>query len=146
MRKLLYIMLFTLIMCACSTQKSIVEVPVEVIKEVPVEVIKTEYIYNTVADSTFEKDSVDRYREGDTLYIYREHIKYRVITKTDSVVRNDTVPKIIKVEVPKVINKEVVKEVNHIRWYQKALMWIGGIVSLLLIGFMIYKMKFKQWK
>ena len=35
--------------------------------------------------------------------------------------------------------KEV--EVNHIYWYQKALMWVGVVAVLLLTGVILYKIK-----
>lgn len=105
--------------------------------EVPVETIKTEYIHDIIIDSIYERDSVDRYIKGDTVFLYREKIKYRYINKVDTILKTDTIPKIVKVK-----EKEVV-EVNHIKWYQEALMWIGSIALLLLIGSIIYKIKIK---
>lgn len=130
MRKLLYIIPILLFLCACSTHREFVEVPVET--------IKTEYIYNTKIDSIFVTDSVDRWLKGDTMFIYKEHTKYKYLSRVDTIVRVDSIPKIIKTE----IIKEV--EVNHIKWYQKIFMWIGGIVSLLLVIYLIYKFKFKR--
>lgn len=114
---------------SCATHKQIIEVPVET--------IKTEYIHNTIIDSIYVKDSVDRWRKEDTVFIYKERIKYKYINKTDTILRVDSIPKIVTVE--KI--KEV--EVNHIKWYQKALMWIGGIASLIITGCAFYKMKFR---
>lgn len=111
--------------------------PTQKIVEVPVETIKTEYIHDIKRDSIFVKDSIDRWLKGDTMYIYKEHTQYHYINKTDTVCKTDTVPKIVKVD----IVKEV--EVNHIYWYQKALMWAGGISVLLLTGGIIYKLKVK---
>lgn len=128
MRKLLYyIPILFMLLVSCSAQKQIVEVPVEI--------IKTEYIHDTRVDSVFVRDSVDRFVRGDTVFIYKEHTKYRYLNKTDTIVRVDTIPKIVKLE----IVKEV--EVNHIKWYQEALMWIGSIMSLLFIGYLICKFK-----
>ena len=129
MRKLLYIIPILLFLCSCSAQKQIVEVPVEI--------VKTEYIYSTKIDSVHVRDSIDGYVKGDTVFIYKEHTEYKYLNKTDTIVRVDSIPKIVKVETVKEV------EVNHIKWYQKALMWIGGIVSLLLIGTIIYKVKLK---
>lgn len=129
MRKLLaVIVIFILLMCSCSTTKLV---------EVPVEKIRTEYIHDTKIDSVFVKDSVDRWLKGDTLYIYKEHTKYKYLDRVDTVVRVDSIPKIVKIETVKEV------EVNHIKWYQKILMWIGGIMSLILTGCIIYKVKLK---
>ena len=112
MKRLLYIIPFILLLASCSAQKKIIEVPVET--------VRTEYIHDTKIDSVFVKDSVDRWMKGDTLYIYKEHTKYKYLDRVDTVVR---------------------VEVNHIKWYQKILMWIGGIMSLILTGCIIYKVK-----
>ena len=125
---LLAIFISILLTCSCTTTKFV---------EVPVETIKTEYIHDTKTDSVYVRDSIDRWREGDTVFIYKEHTKYKYLNKTDTIVRIDSIPKIIKVE-----TKEVV-EVNHLKWYQEALMWTGGIAVLLLTGSIIYKIKFK---
>lgn len=129
MRKLLFIIPILILLVSCAAQKQIIEVPVET--------VKTEYIHDTKIDSVYVRDSIDRWRKGDTVFIYKEHTKYKYLNKTDTIVRVDSIPKIIKVE----IVKEV--EVNHIKWYQKTLMWIGGIMSLILTGYIIYKVKLK---
>lgn len=129
MRKLLFIIPILILLASCAAQKQIIEVPVET--------VKTEYIHGTKIDSVYVRDSIDRWREGDTVFIYKEHTKYKYLNKTDTIVRVDSIPKIIKVETVKEV------EVNHIKWYQKALMWIGGIMSLILTGYIIYKVKLK---
>lgn len=125
---IIIIAIFILIMCSCSTTKLV---------EVPIERVRTEYIHDTKIDSVYVRDSIDRWREGDTVFIYKEHTKYKYLNKTDTIVRVDSIPKIIKVETVKEV------EVNHIKWYQKTLMWIGGIMSLILTGYIIYKVKLK---
>lgn len=130
MKGLLYFIPFILLLLSsCAAQKQIVEVPVEV--------VKTEYVHDTKIDSVYVRDSVDRYVKGDTVFIYKEHTKYKYLNKTDTIVRVDSIPKIIKIETVKEV------EVNHIKWYQKTLMWIGGIMSLILTGYIIYKVKLK---
>lgn len=129
-RLLATICVFILLLCSCTATRYV---------EVPIETVRTEYIHDTVTDSVVVTDSIDRWLKGDTLYIYKEHTKYRYINKVDTVVRTDTIPKVVKVETVKEV------EVNHIRWYQKTLMWIGGIMSLILTGYIISKFKFK-WK
>lgn len=105
---------------SCTTTKVI---------EVPVETIKTEYIHDTRIDSVHVKDSIDRYVNGDSVYIYEKRTQYKYICRTDTVVNTDTIPKIVKVETVKEV------EVNHIKWYQKVLMWAGAIALLVLLFF-----------
>lgn len=125
MKKLVFIMLAILMLSACRTSTKIVEVPVEVVKK--------EYIHDTKIDSVYIRDSVDRWQKGDTLYITKWHTKFKYINKVDTIVKTDSIPKIVSVE------KKV--EVNHIYWYQKLLMWLGGITIVLLIIVITYRVK-----
>ena len=125
MKKLIFIMLAILMLSACRTSTKIVEVPVEVVKK--------EYIHDTKIDSIYIRDSVDRWQKGDTLYITKWHTKFKYINKVDTLIKTDSIPKIVLVE------KEV--EVNHIYWYQKLLMWLGGITIVLLIIVIAYRVK-----
>lgn len=122
--KNLVLIIFTalLLVCSCTTTRFI---------EVPVEVVKKEYIRDTQTDSIYVRDSIDRWREGDTVFIYRDHFKYKYRDRVDTIVRIDSVPKIIMKEV----------EVNNIHWYHEALMWFGGLSLILLVGFVVYKIK-----
>ena len=125
MKKLVFIMLAILMLSACKTTTKIVEVPVEVVKK--------EYIHDTKIDSVYIRDSVDRWQKGDTLYITKWHTKFKYINKVDTIVKTDSIPKIVPVV------KEV--EVNHIYWWQKILMWVGGILSTCIIISLIHKLK-----
>ena len=125
MKKLVFIMLAILMLSACRTSTKIVEVPVEVVKK--------EYIHDTRIDSVYIRDSVDRWQRGDTLYITKWHTKFKYINKVDTIVKTDSIPKIVSVE------KKV--EVNHIYWWQKLLMWLGGITIVLLIIVITYRVK-----
>ena len=125
MKRLVFVILTILMLSACRTTTRIVEVPVEVIKK--------EYIYDTKIDSVYIRDSVDRWQKGDTLYITKWHTKFKYINKVDTIVKTDSIPKIVPVV------KEV--EVNHIYWWQKTLMWVGGILSTCIIISLIHKLK-----
>lgn len=125
MKKLVFIMLAILMLSACKTTTKIVEVPVEVVKK--------EYIHNTKIDSVYIRDSIDRWQKGDTLYITKWHTKLKYINKVDTIVKTDSIPKIVPVM------KEV--EVNHIYWWQKTLMWVGGILLTCIIISLIHKLK-----
>ena len=125
MKKLVFIMLAILMLSACKTTTKIVEVPVEVVKK--------EYIHNTKIDSVYIRDSIDRWQKGDTLFITKYSTKYKYLNRVDTVLKVDTIPKIVSVE------KKV--EVNHIYWWQKLLMWLGGITIVLLIIVITYRVK-----
>lgn len=124
---ILLFVLYTLI--SCATTRRVVEVPVEVVKK--------EYIYDTKIDSIYIKDSIDRSVRNDTVYLYKEHTVYKYLYRTDTILRVDSIPKIITVE--------TIKEVktNYLRWYQKTLIWIGIISLLIIIGYLLVKLKFK---
>lgn len=131
MKKLVFIVITILLFSACRTITKTIEVPVEI----PVEVVKKEYIYDTKIDSVYIRDSVDRWQKGDTLYITKWYTKFKYINKVDTIVKTDSIPKIVPVV------KEV--EVNHIYWWQKSLMYIGVLVVIILlsiIGFKLYKL------
>lgn len=140
MRKLLFIIPL-LIFIACSSKRQVIDNYVEV--PVPVETIKTEYIHDIRIDSVFVKDSIDRWRSGDTVYIYKEHIGFKYVNKIDTVIKTDTIPKII--EVKQKVEKITEVEVNHLKWYQSALMWVGGVLLTSLIIYLTFKIK-ALWK
>lgn len=130
MNKKNLLLLISLILCiSCKTSTKIVEVPVEVVKK--------EYIHNTKIDSVYIRDSIDRWQKGDTLFITKYSTKYKYLNRVDTVLKVDTIPKIISTTIEKKV------EVNHIYWYQKTLMWLGGIAVILLIVVITYKVKKK---
>lgn len=129
MRNFYYLctLLLIMIISSCKTATKTIEIPVETIKK--------EYINSIKIDSVYVRDSIDRWQKGDTLYITKWHTKYKYINKVDTIVKTDSIPKIMTIE------KEV--RVNHMYWWQKALMWLGGIMTMLFAGIITYKIKFK---
>ena len=129
MRNFYYLctLLLIIIISSCKTTTKVVEIPVETIKK--------EYIHDTKIDSIYIRDSIDRWQKGDTLYITKWHTKYKYINKVDTIVKTDSIPKIMTIE------KEV--KVNHVYWWQNTLMWLGGIMTMLFAGIITYKIKFK---
>lgn len=111
MKKLL---LLLFLLGSCTTTRMV---------EVPVESTKTEYIYNTLVDSVVVRDSIDRFIKGDSIYVYIGHTEHKLIYKTDTLIRVDTIPQIVEVQID--------KEVNRLYWWQKTLMWLGAILSIL---------------
>ena len=114
------------IVCACTSTRMV---------EVPVETIRTELIRDIQYDSVYVKDSIDRWVKGDTVYLYKEHTLYRYRDRTDTIVVTDTITKVVKVD--------VVKEVktNKLHWWQETLMWLGGVLSLIVLMIVIRKLK-----
>lgn len=92
---------------------------------------KASWHYDTILNS----DTLRIEIKGDTVRIAETHWRYRGKAKVDTIIRyrDRDVIKEIPVEVEKV------KEVNKLHWWQKALMWFGG-VSLLFIIWMIYRL------
>ena len=127
MKKLVFVMLTILMLSACKTSTKIVEVPIEVVKK--------EYIHDTKIDSIYIRDSIDRWQKGDTLFITKYSTKYKYVNRVDTVLKADTIPKIVSTTIEKKV------EVNHIYWYQKLLMWLGSITIILLIIVITYRMK-----
>lgn len=107
-------------------------------QEVPVIVHERDSIYkvNTlqVHDTLIYRDSVFHMIKGDTVLIERWHNLQAI----NHVARVDTVYKDRNVEVPVEVHTTEVKEVNHLYWWQKALMWIGGAL-LAFSGWKIYR-------
>lgn len=122
-------LLFLITLVSCKTTTKIVEVPVET--------IKTEYIHDTKIDSVYIRDSIDRWQKGDTIYIAKWHTKYKYINKTDTILKIDSIPTLVT----KIVTKEKKVEINHIYWWQETLMWLGGILGLILLLYVIYKIK-----
>lgn len=96
------------------------------------ETTKTEYVYGSITDSILIKDSVDRYVFGDTVYVTITHIERQRTNKVDTITRVDSIPKIVTVEKMVEIDKKP-------PWWQKVLMWVGGITLAILIIIIVYK-------
>ena len=124
MRSLLIVILVFLCI-SCSTTKY-------VDRPVPVETVRTEYVNQLYRDSVFVHDSIDRYISGDTVYQYKYKYIYKYLNRTDTIVKTDSI------EVPVEVKTTEIKEVNKLRWYQSALMWIGCL-SLLILSFILGK-------
>lgn len=132
MRKLI-IFLTCFILASCNSSQTI-----EKVIEVPVEVIKTEYINKVQYDSIYIKDSTDRYVKNDTVYITKiqNQIRYKIVQ--DTVIKHDTVPKVLTVtdKTSKIV------EVNKLSSWQQAFIKMGELMLFILLGalgYVIYK-------
>ena len=88
----------------------------------------TTYITKWQKDSVWLHDSVYVKDKGDTLLVERWHTKYieRQVHDTCYVAKIDSVPKPYPVE--KLVEKKLA-------WWQKTLMWAGGIGIVVLVLF-----------
>lgn len=124
----LLIVIMLLVLASCATTKY-------VDRPVPIETVRTEYINQLYRDSVFVHDSIDRYIRGDTVFQYKYKYIYKYLNRTDTI----TVAE--RVEVPVELKVTEVKEVNKLKWYQTSLMWLGGIVSIILLFILGRKIK-----
>ena len=127
---ILALVVLALVLCSCKT-KYITETEY---KEVPVVMHDTLTKNIWRIDTTMVKDSVYFAIKGDTVFKERYNTLWRVK------VAHDTVNKVVEkpVEVVRHSVKTETKEVNHIYWWQKVLMIIGG-ASLMYLFVQIYK-------
>lgn len=154
MKKLPWILLLILSVCACKTQRQ----------------VHTEYVYiektdslkhlssridsllkeSTKRDSIHEKDSVVVMIKGDTVMVDRWHTVYKEHTNYDTQkekeIVHDTVYQTHTEYIDKYVDKEVIVEVNKLYWWQKTLMWIGGIgLGLTLILIVVAILTIRRW-
>lgn len=108
-----------------------------VTQEVPVLVEHTTEHSSTdiVRDTLIMRDSVWHYVQGDTVRIERWHHVANVskMIRTDTI--RDTVPRVVTV------TRTEVREVNVLRWWQRALMWAGGVAGLLGGAWLLWRLK-----
>lgn len=130
----LFLILCLVLFDGCRGTKTVterVEVPVVVTQEHHTESVKVDH----VRDTLIQRDSVYYYVKGDTVRIEKWHY----LQGTTNVVRVDTLIKVDSVQVP-VVTERVVTQIEKVekplKWWQKALMWAGGI-GILLFGFFI---------
>ena len=138
---LFLILCLVLTLDGCRGTKTIterVEVPVVVTQEHHTESVKVDH----VRDTLIQRDSVYYYVKGDTVRIERWHY----LQGTTNVVRVDTLIKVDSVQVP-VVTERVVTQIEKVekplKWWQKGLMWAGGIGILLLVFFITVKIRTK---
>ena len=136
----LFLILCLVLFDGCRGTKTIterVEVPVVVTQEHHTESVKVDH----VRDTLIQRDSVYYYVKGDTVRIEKWHY----LQGTTNVVRVDTLIKVDSVQVPVEVVRQTteVKEVNVLKWWQKGLMWAGGIGILLLVFFITVKIRTK---
>ena len=125
------VLLLLLLLLCCSCTKRIYETQYV---EQPV------YLHDTLRstiyshDTTIVKDSVYFAIKGDTIFKERYNTKWQIKVAHDTVMRFVEKP----VEVVRENNVEKQVEVNRIYWWQKLLMWMGGI-GVVIIGIILIR-------
>ena len=126
MRKILFLLFMTLLLCSCKVKEKIVEVPIPQIKT------EIKYIDKVKYDSIYLKDSVYIVQKGDTIYNNKVAYRYKYKYLKDTVIVNktDTITRLQKIT--------EIKVKNQLNAVQKILMYIG-LFSLLMFIIIIYK-------
>lgn len=118
---------FLLVILSAFGCRSIVYVPTVTVKDSLV------YVNHIQKDSIYSyfHDSIYIHQKGDTVFVNKWHdtVKYRDVLKTDTVNSKFY------------INKEKTLTVNILTKFQKIMMWLGGMLSLSLIGFIVLKIR-----
>jgi len=98
---------------------------------VPVEKVKIEYRDRLRVDSVYNRDTVNIYERGDTVYL--QTIKWRERFKFDtvSVVRVDSIPYPV----------EVIQEVNKLTKWQRWRLNALNIIAIIIVGYVIIKIR-----
>lgn len=112
--------------------------------------VHTEYVYidrtDTLTqfkwriDSINVHDSIITLIKGDTIQIEKWHTAYRERLRVDTVERLHT-------ETIYQTNIETkIEEVNRLLWWQKTLMWIGGIgLTLAIVAILVAILTIRRW-
>lgn len=144
MRNIIFTLLLLFSFISCRTTKHLNRVITDSTEvAIPITNTKIEYRDRLIYDSIYTYDSIYLYIKGDTVFKYKEKINTRFINKTDTITRVDTI------KVPITTTKKTsnvtteIQEINKLYWWQKFLMWIGVISIFVIMGFAIYKVKFK---
>ena len=142
MRKLWLFIMVTIALTSCRTIKYIDRTIVDSIKiAVPITNTKIEYRDRFLYDSIYVHDSIFTLIKNDTVYISKNKETNRLVNKTDTIIKTDTIK--VPVEITKTVtkNEKCVNEVNKLYWWQKILISIGGIVFVLIIIYIVLKIK-----
>ena len=142
MRKIWLFILVIIALTSCRAVKYIDRTVVDSTEiEVPITNTKIEYRDRFIYDSIYVHDSIFTLIKGDTVYVSKNKETNRLVNKADTIIKTDTIK--IPVKITKTVTKtEIqVKETNILYWWQKSLMYLGFIVLISGIVFLITKIK-----
>ena len=98
---------------------------------VPVEKVKIEYRDRLRIDSVYNRDTVNIYERGDTVYLHTIKWRERFKFDTVSVVRIDSVPYPV----------EVIREVNKLTKWQRWRLNALNILAIIIVAYIVIKIK-----
>ena len=130
----LLICLCITLLSGCRTRYITTEVPV-VLHERD-SIVKVQQFHTH--DTLMMRDSVFTLVKGDTIRIERWH----TLQAVNHIARIDTLWREKVVEQPVQVTTTELREVNHLHWWQKALMWMGAF-AIGIGGGLIY-LKFRR--
>ena len=142
MKKVWLFILIIIALISCRTVKPIDRTIVDSTEiEVPIINTKIEYRDRFIYDSIYVHDSIFTMIKGDTVYISKNKEINRLISKTDTIIKTDTIH--VPVKISKTVTKTETKvgEANKLYVWQKSLMYLGLIVLISGIVFPIIKIK-----
>lgn len=132
---MLIVFLLSLLMSGCRTRYITQEIPV--VLHDRDSVVSVQHIHTH--DTLMMRDSVYHYVQGDTIRIERWH----TLQAVNHIARIDTLWRVRIVEQPVEVKTTEVKEVNRLRWWQKALMWLGAFTIGIGGGMLYWKFRRK---
>ena len=142
MRKIWLFILVIIALTSCRTVKYIDRTIVDSTEiEVPITNTKIEYRDRFLYDSIYVHDSIFTLIKDDTVYISKNKETNRLVSKTDTIAKTDTIK--IPVEITKTVTKtEIqVKKTNILYWWQRVFMYLGLIMFISGIVILIIKNK-----
>lgn len=142
MKNLWLFILVIIVLISCRTVKYVDRTIVDSTEiAVPIVNTKIEYRDKYLHDSIYIHDSVFTLIKGDTVYISKNKETNRLINKTNTIIKTDTIK--VPVEITKTITRTEaqVREINKLYWWQKSLMYLGLIILISGIVFLIIKIK-----
>lgn len=98
---------------------------------VPVEKVKIEYRDRLRIDSVYNRDTVNIYERGDTVYLHTIKWRERFKIDTVSVVKVDSIPYPV----------EVVRKVNVLTKWQKLRLNALNIIAIIIVCYVIIKIR-----
>lgn len=142
MRNLCFFILVLITLTSCNTVKYVDRTIVDSTEiEVPIINTKIEYRDRFIYDSIYVHDSIFTMIKEDTVYISKNKEINHLISKTDTIIKTDTIHVPVKISKTVTKTETQVKEVNKLYWWQKSLMYLGLIVLISGIVFLIIKIK-----
>ena len=142
MRKLWLLILVLITFTSCKTVKYIDRTITDSTEvSIPITNTKIEYRDRFLYDSVYIHDSIFTLIKGDTVYISKNKETNRLINKSDTIVKTDTIR--VPIQTTKTVTKTVtqIKEVNKLYWWQKGLMYLGLVILIYGIVILIIKIK-----